>query len=46
VTHDVLATLPVVGKDLDQYSLETIETFHRDAEAAGHSIAGDPRSAL
>jgi transaldolase len=45
VTHDVLAKLGLVGKDLDQYSLETVESFYRDAQAAGYSIAGDPRSA-
>ena len=38
VTHDVLAKLPLVGKDLDQYSLETVETFYRDAQAAGYAI--------
>jgi transaldolase len=38
VTHDLLAKLGLVGKDLDQYSLETVETFHRDARAAGYSI--------
>ena len=44
VTHDVLAKLGLVGKDLNQYSLETVEGFYRDAQAAGYSIAGDPRS--
>jgi transaldolase len=38
VTHEVLAKLGLVGKDLDLYSLETVETFHRDAQAAGFSI--------
>jgi transaldolase len=41
VTNDVLAKLGLVGKDLDQYSLETVEMFYRDAEAAGYSIVGD-----
>jgi transaldolase len=39
VTHEVLAKLGLVGKDLDAYSLETVETFHRDASAAGYTIA-------
>ncbi len=39
VTHDVLGKLSLVGKDLDAYSLETVEMFHRDAQAAGFSIA-------
>jgi transaldolase len=38
VTHDVLAKLGLIGKDLDLYSLETVEMFHRDARGAGYSI--------
>jgi transaldolase len=38
VTHDVLAKLGLVGKDLDRYSLETVEMFYRDAQAAGFAI--------
>ena len=38
VTHDVLGKLGLVGKDLDRYSLETVEQFYRDAQAAGYSI--------
>jgi transaldolase len=38
VTNDVLAKLALVGKDLDAYSLETVEMFYRDAKAAGFSI--------
>ena len=38
VTNDVLAKLALVGKDLDAYSLETVEMFFRDATAAGFSI--------
>ncbi len=37
-TNDVLAKLKLVGKDLDDYSLETVEMFYRDASAAGYSI--------
>jgi len=43
VTNDVLAKLAMVGKDLDQYSLETVQMFYRDAQAAGYSIATDRR---
>jgi transaldolase len=39
VSHDVLAKLSLVGKDLDEYSLETVKMFHRDATAAGFEIA-------
>lgn len=38
VTNDVLAKLALVGKDLDQYSLETVEMFRRDAVAAAFTI--------
>jgi transaldolase len=40
-TKDVLAKLSLVGKDLDDYSLETVKMFRRDAVAAGFEI-GDP----
>jgi len=38
-TNDVLAKLSLVGKDLDDYSLETVQMFRRDAVAAGYQIA-------
>ncbi|HYB11607.1 MAG TPA: transaldolase [Alphaproteobacteria bacterium] len=38
VTHDVLKKLSLVGKDLGEYSLETVHMFHKDASAAGYSI--------
>jgi transaldolase len=38
-TNDILKKLSLVGKDLDAYSLETVEMFYRDATAAGYSIA-------
>jgi transaldolase len=38
-TNDILKKLSLVGKDLDKYSLETVEMFHKDATAAGYSIA-------
>ena len=38
-TNDILAKLPLVGKALDDYSLETVEMFRRDALAAGYAIA-------
>ena len=37
-TKDVLAKLSLVGKDLEAYSLETVEMFRRDAVAAGFQI--------
>jgi transaldolase len=44
VTNDVLAKLPLVGKELDAYSLETVEMFHRDAAAAGFAIVAPRRA--
>jgi len=38
VTHDILAKLGGIGKDLDQYSLETVQMFHRDASASSYAI--------
>jgi transaldolase len=37
-TPDVLAKLPTVGKDLAQFSLETVQMFFRDAQAAGFKL--------
>ena len=39
VTHDILKKLSLVGKDLDEYSLETVTMFYKDAQSAGYSIA-------
>ena len=38
MTHDLIAKIPSLGKDLDQFSLETVQMFHRDAAAAGFSL--------
>ena len=38
VTNDVVAKLALVGKDLDEYSLDTVKMFRKDAVAAGYSI--------
>jgi transaldolase len=38
VTHDMLKKLPLVGKDLTEFSLETVRMFHRDAVAAGFEL--------
>lgn len=32
VSPDILAKLPLLGKSLEEYSLETVQQFHRDAE--------------
>ncbi len=38
VTSDVLAKLSLVGKDLSEYSLDTVKMFYKDASAAGYEI--------
>lgn len=38
VTNDILRKLPLVGKDLGDYSLETVRMFFDDAKAAGFRI--------
>jgi transaldolase len=34
-THDILAKLPLLGYGLEEYSLDTVRMFYRDAVAAG-----------
>jgi transaldolase len=38
ITHDLLAKLDLLGKELDQFSLETVQMFRRDALAARFSL--------
>lgn len=38
VANDILKKLPIIGKDLDEYSLETVKMFRDDAVKAGYSI--------
>jgi transaldolase len=38
VTHDVLNKLPLIGHDLDEYSLETVKMFFNDAQSAGFRL--------
>lgn len=38
VTNDILAKLPIIGKDLSEYSLDTVKMFYRDALQAGFNI--------
>jgi transaldolase len=37
-TSDILKKLALVGKDLSEYSLETVKMFHSDATASGFSL--------
>ena len=38
VTNDVLKKLDLIGKDLNDYSLDTVKMFYNDAKSAGFSI--------
>jgi transaldolase len=38
VTHDLLKKLSLLGKDLMQYSLETVQMFRNDALSAGFTL--------
>ena len=37
-TNDILKKLSLVGKDLEDYSLETVKMFHDDAQAASFKL--------
>jgi transaldolase len=41
VTPDILKKLPMLGKDLAQLSLETVQMFYNDAQKAGFSLRTD-----
>lgn len=41
VTHDILKKLPTLGKDLEEFSLDTVKMFHEDAVAAGYMLTAD-----
>jgi transaldolase len=38
VTNDILKKLPLVGKDMDDYSLETVKMFYDDGRAAKYTL--------
>lgn len=38
VTPDILKKMPTLGRDLDEFSLDTVRMFQGDAEAAGYSL--------
>ena len=38
MTSDLFAKLDMLGKDLAQFSLETVQMFRRDALAAGFTL--------
>jgi transaldolase len=38
VTHDLLRKLNLIGKDLNEYSLDTVKMFYNDAVSAGFQL--------
>lgn len=42
ITSDLLAKVPALGKDLEQFSLETVRMFRDDAVRAGFTLEGLP----
>jgi transaldolase len=38
VTNEVLKKLNIVGKELDDFSLDTVKMFHSDAQKAGYQL--------
>ncbi len=38
VTHDLLKKIELIGKDLGEFSLDTVKMFHRDAAYAGYEL--------
>lgn len=42
VTSDVLKKISLIGKDLHEYSLETVQMFHNDAAHSGFKLELEP----
>jgi transaldolase len=38
VTNDVLKKIPLIGKDLEEYSLDTVKMFYSDARQASYTL--------
>jgi transaldolase len=38
IGHDLLKKIPLIGKDPDKYSLETVRMFYNDAKACGFKL--------
>jgi methionyl-tRNA synthetase len=38
MTNDLIKKIPLIGKDLSDYSLDTVKMFYRDAQAAGFKV--------
>jgi transaldolase len=38
VPHSMLGKLSIIGKNLNEYSIETVKDFYNDAQAAGYEL--------
>ena len=38
VTEDIMKKIPLLGKDLEEYSLETVKMFEQDSRKLGFKI--------
>ena len=46
VTDEILKRLSNLGRELDEYSLDTVRMFYRDAQAAGYTLEHETRDRL
>ena len=46
VTDEILKRLSNLGRELDEYSLDTVRMFYRDAQAAGYTLELETRDRL
>ncbi len=46
VTSDVLKKVSLIGKDLHEFSLETVQMFHDDAARASYALELTPEERL
>ena len=46
VTDDILKRLSNLGRELDEYSLDTVRMFYRDAQEAGYTLELETRGRL
>jgi transaldolase len=45
MTNDLIAKCSLIGKDLHEYSRETVQMFHKDAASAAYAIKVPARAA-
>jgi transaldolase len=38
MTNDLISKIPLLGKNLDEFALETVKMFALDSEAAGYRL--------